>query len=158
MVRRFYLPHMLLTLLLSLHVGCGAYMKLDGKITRVRVVETGGPKTVLVVEFDITNTAKVGYVVKEAELTVTSAGTSATGSPISVRDVQTLCQHMAALSGDCGQALLTREVIPAGETVSRLVAASFDLSAQELRNREQLTVLVREIDRMETVFHEFPAK
>jgi hypothetical protein len=146
MVSRCCLPHILVLLLLGLLTGCGAYMKLDGKVTRVRVVETGGPKTVLVVEFNITNTAKVGYVVKDAELTVTSDGSPVTGSPISVRDVQTLCQHMATLSGDCGQALLTREVIPAGETVSRLVAASFDLNAQQLRDREQLKVL------------EFPAK
>src|SRR5690606_1048868 len=114
------------------------------------------PKTVLVVEYDVTNTAKVGYVVKDAEITVISSGVPVTGSPISVRDVQTLCQHMPTLSGDCGQPLLTREVIPAGETASRLTAASFELSAQELRDREQLTVLVREIDRMETQFSESP--
>lgn len=154
MPRRPFPLFLSLLLLAALFSSCGAYMKLDGSITRVRVVETGGSKSVLVVEFDVTNTASVGYVVREAELTVVSGGSSAKGSQISVRDTQSLCQHMAALAGDCGEPLMTREVIGPGETVSRLVAASFDLSAEELRNREKLTLLVRELDRIESTIVE----
>ncbi|MCW5966594.1 MAG: hypothetical protein KIT83_21325, partial [Bryobacterales bacterium] len=57
----------LLGLLLS---GCGAYMKLDGNITRVRVVETGGSRNVLMVEFTVTNNAKIGYIVREAAVDI----------------------------------------------------------------------------------------
>jgi hypothetical protein len=143
-------------LLLGLLGGCGAYMKLDGAIQRVRLVETGGPRNVLVVEFRATNNAKIGYVVREAEVEITLNDQTVTGDIIAVRDAQTMCQHMASLDGDCAEALLTRQTIGPGETVRRLVAASFNLRADELRDRTQLTLRVRELDRLETVLLETP--
>ncbi|MCW5965964.1 MAG: hypothetical protein KIT83_18135, partial [Bryobacterales bacterium] len=59
-------------------------------------------------------------------------------------------QHLASLAGDCAEPLLTRQTIAPGETVTRLVAASFDIDAEELRNRKQLTLRIRELDRLET--------
>ncbi len=136
--------------------GCGAYMKLDGAITRVRIVETGGPRNVVVVEFTATNNATIGYIVREAEVDIITASEAITGEVIAVRDAQTICRHMASLDGDCAEALLTRQTIAPGETVTRLVAASFGLSADELRNRKQLTLRIRELDRLETVLTEKP--
>jgi len=135
---------------------CGNYMKLSGAITRVRVVETGGPRNVLVVEFEATNTAKVGYVVREAEMIVTRGGEAISGDPIAVRDATNMCQHMASLGGDCAEPLLTRQTIAPGETVTRLVAASFSLSADQLREREKLVLRVLELDRLPTEFTELP--
>lgn len=134
--------------------GCGAYMKLDGEITRVRVVETGGPRNVLVVEFKARNNARIGYVVKEAEVDLDTGTETLTGETIAVRDAMNLCQHMASLSGDCAEPLLTRQTIAPGDTVTRLVASSFALSPDELRNRKQLVLRVRELDRLETEFRE----
>ena len=63
---------------------CGRYMKLDGSISRVRVVETGSPRNVLVVEFDVTNNASIPYVVKEAELEIPVDGGPQKGGTIAV--------------------------------------------------------------------------
>ncbi|MDZ7637646.1 MAG: hypothetical protein U5J83_05265 [Bryobacterales bacterium] len=134
--------------------GCGAYMKLDGSIARVRVVETGGEKNVLVVEFDVTNTARIAYVVKEAELEIPSGTGTLMGDSISVRDAQTICRHVASLNHDCAQALVTREQIPPGATVRRMVAASFPKSVKELEERKGLLLRIRELDRMETEIRE----
>ncbi len=148
------LMSVLLTAVACLLPGCGAYMKLDGEITRVRVVETGGPRNVVMVEFKATNTAKIGYIVREAEVEIDDGTEILRGETIAVRDAQNMCQHMASLDGDCAEALLTRQTIAPGETVTRLVAASFDRSAEDLRNRKQLTLRVRELDRLETQFTE----
>ncbi|MCZ2152557.1 MAG: hypothetical protein LC114_01440 [Bryobacterales bacterium] len=141
----------LITLICS---ACGRYMKLDGTITRVRAVTTGSGQDVLVAEFDITNTAKVPYIVRDAELQIPDGPTPLTGTTIAVRDVQTLCEHMAALNHDCAQPLMARETIAPGATVRRLVAASFPKSAQELEQRKGLLVRIRELDRMETELRE----
>ncbi len=140
--------------LLALLPGCGRYMKLDGLISRVRVVETGSPRNVLVVEFDVRNTASVPYVVKEASLEFTGRNGLQTGDTIAVQDAQTLCKHMASLNHDCAQPLTTREQIAPGATVRRLVAASFPVTAAELRERTGLLVRIRELDRMETELRE----
>lgn len=140
--------------LLALLPGCGRYMKLDGSISRVRVVETGSPRNVLVVEFDVRNTASVPYVVKEASLEFTGRNGLQTGDTIAVQDAQTLCKHMASLNHDCAQPLTTREQIAPGATVRRLVAASFPVTAAELRERTGLLVRIRELDRMETELRE----
>lgn len=134
--------------------GCGAYMKLDGKIARVRVVDTGAPKNVLVVEFDITNTAKIAYVVREAEIEVLSGSETVKGQTVAVRDIRTICEHVASLNHDCAAAITPREEIAPGETVRRLVAASFPMSVERLNARTGLLVRVRELDRMETELRE----
>ena len=133
---------------------CGNYMKLSGEITRVRVVETGGPRNVIVVEFEATNTAKVGYIVREAEVVITHGDEVTTGDSIAVRDAANMCQHMAALGGDCAEPLLTRQTIAPGETVTRLVAASFSMTADQLRERDKLVLRVLELDRLATEFTE----
>ncbi len=140
--------------LLALLPGCGRYMKLDGSIGRVRVVETGSPRNVLVVEFDVTNTASVPYVVKEASMEITGRSGPQAGDTIAVQDVQTLCKHMASLNHDCAQPLTAREEIAPGATVRRLVAASFPVTAAELRERTGLLLRIRELDRMETELRE----
>jgi hypothetical protein len=154
-LQRFSLV-LVLALCLGLLASCGNYMKLSGKITRVRVVETGGPRNVLVVEFEATNTAKVGYVFREAEVILTRGDRVITGDAIAVRDAASMCQHMASLGGDCAEPLLTRQTFAPGETVTRLVAASFQLSADELRERDKLVLRVIELDRLPTEFVEAP--
>jgi len=153
---RFLARVLSLALLATVLSSCGAYMKLDGTITRVRVVETGGSRNVLVIEFQVKNTAKVGYIVRDAEVELIDAEGAAKGETIAVRDAKNLCQHMATLAGDCAEALLTRQTIAPGETVTRLVAASFARTADALRNRKQLTLRIRELDRLETALQEGP--
>lgn len=134
--------------------GCGRYMKLDGAIGRVRVVETGSARNVLVVEFDISNTARVPYVVKDAELEIPDGAAMLKGETISVQDAQTICQHMPSLNHDCAQPLTTREEIAPGATVRRMVAASFPKTTKELEERKGLRLRIRELDRMETELRE----
>ncbi len=144
-----------LTLTFAISIaGCGRYMKLDGQITRVRVVETGGDQNVLVVEFEAINNAKVGYIVREAEIEIPGNDSAITGDAISVRDAKVICQHSPELGNDCAEPLLTRETFAPGSTVKRLVAASFQLTAEELKNRKGLLLRVRELDRLETEFRE----
>ncbi|MCC7342184.1 MAG: hypothetical protein IT170_13980 [Bryobacterales bacterium] len=142
------------TVLAALLSGCGRYMKLDGSIGRVRVVETGSPRNVLVVEFEVTNTASVPYVVKEAELEIPVGGGTEKGDTVAVQDALTLCRHMASLNNDCAQPLTAREAIAPGATVRRMVAASFAKTAKELRERPGLLLRIRELDRMETELRE----
>jgi hypothetical protein len=134
--------------------GCGAYMKLDGAIQRVRVVETGGEKNVLVVEFDVTNHAKIAYVVREAEIEIEDGQKRVAGETVAVRDIQNICQHVASLNHDCAQPLVTREQIAPGATVRRLVAASFAKTPRELGERQGLLLRIRELDRLETEIRE----
>ena len=142
------------TALITALLGCGRYMKLDGAISRVRVVETGSARNVLVVEFDVTNTARVAYVVRDAELEIPDGDGALKGATISVQDAQTICQHIASLNHDCAQPLITREEIAAGATVRRMVAASFPKAAKELEERQGLTLRIRELDRLETEIRE----
>ncbi len=148
---RALLAAMLLFLILA---GCGRYMKLDGVITRVRVVETGSGRNVLVAEFDITNTASVPYIVREAELEIPDDSGPLLGAAVAVRDAQTLCRHMASLNQDCAQPLTPRERIAPGASVRRLVAASFPKTARELEQRKGLLLRIRELDRMQTEIRE----
>lgn len=154
-LRRFPFAAILATAaLLALVAGCGRYMKLDGAIGRVRVVETGSQRNVLVVEFDVTNTASVPYVVKEAELEISDGDGARKGDTIAVQDIQTICRHMASLNHDCAQPLAPREAIAPGAAVRRMVAASFPVTAKELRERTGLLLRIRELDRMETELRE----
>lgn len=159
MPHRYAVPAItaLLAVLLLLTTSCGAYMKLSGEITRVRVVDTGGPRNVLVVEFQATNTAKIGYIFREAVIEITDDSGTAVGDAIAVHDARNLCKHMASLGGDCAEPILTRQAIGAGETVTRLVAAAFNRSAEDLRNRKSLTLRIIELDRLHTDFVE-PAR
>lgn len=143
----------LVALLLALP-GCGGYMKLDGAIQRVRVVETGGEKNLLVVEFDITNNASIAYVVREAEIEIPDGEKSLMGETVAARDIQNICQHVPALNHDCAQPLITREKIGPGATVRRLVAASFAKTPAELGARKGLLLRIRELDRLETEIRE----
>lgn len=155
-MRRFPFAAILATAaLVALVAGCGRYMKLDGAISRVRVVETGSQRNVLVVEFDVTNTASVPYIVKEAELEISdSGGGTQKGDTIAVQDIRTICQHMASLNHDCAQPLTPREAIAPGATVRRMVAASFPATAKALRERAGLLLRIRELDRLETELRE----
>lgn len=134
--------------------GCGAYMKLDGEIARVRIVDTGADNNVLVVEFDVTNTAKIAYVVREAEIEVSHGSETVKGDSVAVQDIRTICQHITSLNHDCAAVLTPREEIPPGKTVRRLVAASFNMSGDKLAARTGLLLRVRELDRMETELRE----
>lgn len=134
--------------------GCGGYMKLDGSIQRVRVLETGGEKNLLVVEFDVTNNASIAYVVREAEIEIPDGEKSLMGETVAARDIQNICKYVAALNHDCAQPLITREQIGPGATVRRLVAASFAKTPAELRERKGMLLRIRELDRLETEIRE----
>jgi hypothetical protein len=126
----------------------GAHLSLEGKILKVRTMPTDERNCIVVIDFRATNTAsRIPFVVKDAEVTVTTAdGKQVQGMTVARRDMDRIFQAYKLIGPKYNQSLIMRDKVGGGETIDRMIAAAVPLPESEVQKRKDLTVEFIELD------------
>jgi hypothetical protein len=125
----------------------GARLELEGKILKVRTMAVNAKASLLIVDFRVTNTADIPYMVKAVTITLTpGSGDPQEGTPISKQDLDNVFEYQKLLGPQFNPTLVIRDKLPPRSPVDRVTAARFEMPEAELENRRGLSLRIDEID------------
>lgn len=121
--------------------------QLEGEITQVRTLAMDEKSSVAIVDFEASNPSIVEMMIGDRTLSITNQrGVPYEGRTIGAVDIKGLFQYFPALGEMKNAALIKRVRVPAGEPVSGMVAARFEIPKHELDLRQDLTLRIADID------------
>jgi hypothetical protein len=141
-------------LFLVLEGNKGAHLDLEGKVLKVRTMPVNAKAALLLVDFRVTNTADIPYMVKAITITVTpAAGDAQEGTPVPKQDLQNVFEQQKLLI-QFNPILITRDKLPPHSPVDRVAAARFEMPESDLDNRRDLKIRIDEVDGVSVEFAE----
>lgn len=125
----------------------GTHLELEGSIRKTRTAALSPSRSVVVLDFRITNPSDYPFVIKTTEVEVTMAdGRKEIGQFIPEVDAKTLFPALPALGDKLAVSVATGEKIAKKQTVERMAAASFSFPESELETRKGIVLRLRDVD------------
>lgn len=138
--------HYVGVLALSLAAACNR-VEIGGEIQKVRVYGNDEAGSAVVVDFRLTNKARIPLVVGDVELEIEDAqGKVTVGGGVSDADAERFLIARPELGPKFNPTLTRRTKLSAGETNDYMVAASFPQPEAEIQSRKLVRIRVRDLD------------
>jgi hypothetical protein len=129
-----------------LAAGCNR-VKIGGEIQKVRVYGNDEAGTAVVVDFRLTNRARIPLVVGDVEVEIEDAkGNVTAGGAVADIDAERFLAARPELGPKFNPTLTRRTKLSGGETRDFMIAASFPQSEAEVQARKLIRVRVRDLD------------
>jgi len=123
------------------------HLTLSGKIIKVRSMPLEEGRTLVLVDFRVTNPTSVPLVVNEVSMSIEPpAGTPLKGQEVSKSDVDTMFAAHPILQPKFNDVLAPPDQIPPGKTLDRMAEASFEASGNQIDSRKQVVVHIVDVD------------
>src|ERR1051326_8094876 len=131
---------------LAVYKNFGSHPELKGSILKVRsVADDDG--SIVFVDFRVTNTAAIPFVVNSVELTLeTPADEVAKAVVFSKSDVENATRYLKILGPKYNDVLTIKDQLPPVQTVDRMVAGRFPFPPKFLKDRKTLRLRFVEVD------------
>lgn len=124
-----------------------AHLDLNGNIQKLRIQATDDNSAVAVLDFRVTNPSGVPFVVKQVDVIFVDKDDSVLEGMVAADvDAQRLLDYYATLGPKYNKTLVVREMIAPGQTVDRMVMASYPLSEARLNERKNLILRITDVD------------
>jgi hypothetical protein len=124
-----------------------AHLDLTGKIIRVRSIALDGARTLVVVDFRVTNPSGVPLTLREVSLKMERyKAEPLDGVEVSRGDVDTMFTLFPALGVKYSDVLAPPETIAPGKTIDRMAEASFETTEAAVEVRKGVIVHVENLD------------
>jgi hypothetical protein len=124
----------------------GSHPHLNGQILKVRTLADGSG-TIVFVDFRVTNTAAIPFVVASVEMTMeTSDDEVAKAVPLSKSDVEKISKAYKLLGPKYNDVLGVKDQIPPIEVTDRMAAGRFNFPPKYLEGRKTLRLKISEVD------------
>ena len=125
----------------------GARLELEGKFLKVRTLALNPNASLVLVDFRVTNTADIPYVVKAVTMLLTPAsGEPVEGTPISKQDLDNVFEYQKLLGPKFNPTLGIRDKLPPHTPVDRVTAARFEIPESDLDLRKNIVLKIDELD------------
>jgi hypothetical protein len=125
----------------------GAHLTLEGKILKVRTLETSDKDSIVVVDFRVTNKSKVQFMVREGTIRITGPdGKETEGETIARADMNRVFDYYKLLGPKFNEVLIMRDKISGGQRIDRMIAARLTVPAADAEQRRNLTLTLTDID------------
>ncbi len=125
----------------------GAHLTLEGKILKVRSLPTDEKSSIVVVDFRVNNAAKTPFMAGDAVIKVTTAeGKEVEGETVARSDMNRVFDYYKLLGPKYNEVLISRDRINGGQSIDRMLAARFDVSAPDIENRKTITLTLNDVD------------
>lgn len=125
----------------------GSHLTLEGKVLKVRTLATDEKNSIAVIDFRVTNRSDLLFVTQGADVTVKGPdGKEITGDTIARTDIDRVMDYYKVLGPKYNQTLIMRDKLAPGESMDRMVAATFPIPEAELEKRAKLTVRLHDVD------------
>jgi len=122
-------------------------LTIEGTIQKVRVYAVDETTSAVVADYRITNTARLPLVVREVMVEIEDKdGKTTAGRTIADTDASRFLDANPEQGPKHNASLLPREKLSAGQSVDRMVAASFDSKEDEVNARRKLRVKIVDVD------------
>jgi len=128
-----------------LHTNRGSHVQLKGEILKVRSLPDGDGAIVFV-DFRVTNTAAVPFVVNSVEMSMeTPDGEVAKAVIFSKSDVEKVTRYLKLLGPKYNDVLSIQDQLPPVQTVDRMAAGRFAFPPKFLDQRKTLRLRIEEV-------------
>ncbi len=125
----------------------GNHLTLSGKIIKVRSMPLEEGRSLVVVDFRVTNPSDIPFVVSEVSISIQRpAGMPLKGQEVSRGDVDTMFAAHPILQPKYNDVLAPPDQIAPGKTLDRMAEASFEASSSEIDARKQIVVHIEDVD------------
>jgi len=125
----------------------GAHLSIQGKVMKVRPLSTDPQDTLIIVDFRAHNEAQIPFMSREAKVVITKPdGSEVEGQTIAQSDMDRVFDFYKILGPKYNPVLVQRDRIKGGETIDRMIAASFPLPDSEVEKRKNLAVRLFDVD------------
>ena len=126
----------------------GSHLDLQGKILKVRTLPTDEKSSIAVIDFRVKNEAtRQDFVVNDAVVVVTTAeGKQVEGDTVARTDVNRVFDYYKMLGPKYNETLIMRDKVRGGQTMDRMVAATFPLAETDIENRKAITLRLHDVD------------
>jgi hypothetical protein len=119
----------------------------EGEILKVRVAPMDASRSVLVVDFRLTNPVQKEFWVRQARLFVTGPdGVEVEGKTFGDADAERVFAYYPLLGQKFNDSIRMRDKIGAAETWDRMIAAHFPLPEALLEARRGIRIRIEEVD------------
>ena len=124
----------------------GQHPHLTGSILKVRTL-ADGTGTIVFVDFRVTNTAAIPFVVASVNITMeTPEDEVAKAAPFSKSDVEKIAKAYKLLGPKYNDVLAVKDQLPPVETTDRMAAGRFNFPPKFLESRKTLRLSIEEVD------------
>ena len=124
-----------------------AHLDLSGTIQKIRVQATDDNSAVAVLDFRIKNPSEVLFVVKQVDVILVDKDDSQLEGMVAADvDAQRLLDYYAAMGPKYNKTLVVKDTVSPGQTIDRMVMASFPLAEARLHERKNLIVRITDVD------------
>ena len=121
--------------------------QLQGSITQVRTLAMDERSSVAIVDFDAANPSDVVMMIGDRTLSIVNQkGIAYEGRTITAFDLKGLFEYFPALGAMKNEPLVKRVRVDAGDIISGMIAARFEIPKHELDARQELTLAIADID------------
>ena len=125
----------------------GSHLTLEGKVLKVRTLATDEKNSIAVIDFRVTNRSNQLFVTKDADVIVTGPdGKEIPGDTIARTDINRVMDYYKMLGPKYNETLIIRDKVGPGESMDRMVAATFPITESDLEKRTKLTLRLHDVD------------
>lgn len=131
----------------ALWINQGSHVRLDGRIVKVRVIQTGDDSAVALAELRVRNPASIVFTVRNVRMSLTRQdGSTLDGLVASQADIDRVLQYYPESGPRYNDVLRARTQVGPGRDGDWCVGASFALPAAAVNARKGVTVEVEDVD------------
>jgi hypothetical protein len=125
----------------------GSHLELIGKIMKVRTGALGEGNSIAVMDFRVENPSDRPFTVRNVEITLEKPnGEMADGITVSKSDLKQMFQYNRFLGDQYNDGLGLQDTIAPHSTVDRMVAAHFEVSAEDLEKAKAVHLSIQDVD------------
>ena len=125
----------------------GNHLELKGTILKVRVMPLSPVASLVIVDFRVSDTSDVPFVMKDAKLTLeTATGEILDGMSVSKPDVENVFKYNPILGPKFNDVLGIKDRIEPHQRLDRMVGARFEITDAQAEDRKAIHLHIEEID------------
>jgi hypothetical protein len=124
----------------------GNHLAPTGSIAKVRTIKATDDVTFMVIDFKVKNDSDRDMVVHSMEAAIDTAdGGTVTGGSVAVADINNAFKSYPLLGEQYNTVLRERDVVPAHQTLDRMVGVRFDTPYEKVEARKKVTLRVEDV-------------
>jgi hypothetical protein len=125
----------------------GARVGLTGQILKIRTAPLDDTSAIMVADFRITNPSYVVFEVRTVKVILENPdGNQFEGQVVAEQDAQRLFEGLPILGQKFNETLRTRDTVPAGATMDRMVAARYAAPLAKIEGRKRFLIRIEDVD------------
>jgi hypothetical protein len=124
----------------------GNHLVPTGSIAKVRTIKATDDVTFMVIDFKVKNDSDRDMVVHSVETAIdTNDGGTVTGGSVAVSDIKNAFQSYPLLGEQYNAVLRDRDVVPAHQSLDRMVGVRFDAPFEKVEARRKVILRVEDV-------------